>query len=476
MDCLVTKLKGSVNDDTLLKLGEFRIKFDMSTDVVSDGTHTHGYITTNSVHGTSGFTVSVIGNGYIGTSDSDVTSKSINVEDYTSIYISDDVEELSLSNKYNIRFLSIRYCRDAIFNIEDLEYSHLISCELYSKGIYGDVTNLFKYTDTFVGKSTFVLDANSSANERLYGDITETLKRIATANPYGFLNLNLDVPNVSGTIKGIVSDNYLLGSDCGDITLDLTGLDFSGRNVSVNCDTLEGNGKARVIGDISSLMSASSIIRFTLYLQEHGQLSGDFPTIFNGRFTSKTIKIGKIKMTTVQDLSKFNVPSLTIFSNLSSSQDWHTPCIWTKNGYQGQYIFALESIWMQSGTEDMLVDLSTKSVNPNATQAYEKVLNIKALDLSAPTENITSAISTLSSKGITVSIEYYGSSTASLSRAKAMPKYAIVYKDKDLIVEPTDLNRATVSAAHDCTYKEFDTIEEAQSFVSSNGLVKVESK
>lgn len=55
-------------------------------------------------------------------------------------------------------------------------------------------------------------------------------------------------------------------------------------------------------------------------------------------------------------------------------------------------------------------------------------------------------------------------------------KYGIVYKGKELIVEPADITKTLIAAANDCTYKEFDTLEEAQAFVSSNGLVKVESK
>lgn len=54
-------------------------------------------------------------------------------------------------------------------------------------------------------------------------------------------------------------------------------------------------------------------------------------------------------------------------------------------------------------------------------------------------------------------------------------KYGIVYKGKELIIEPMNLSNSTVSAAYDCTYKEFNSIEEAQLFIKSNGLKKVES-
>lgn len=471
MDCLVTKLKGSVNDDSLLKLGEFRMKFDMTSDVSPKDSNTHGHTTVDQTPDSGGYTVSVIGNGYIGTSDSDVTSKSINVTSSTSIYLTDDVEELSFSNKYNIRSISCRYCRDAIFNIADLDYSPLINLELYSSGIYGDVSNLFKNSDmsSAIAPSVFSLHnkKDRESNKGLYGDVTETIKRVA-ANPNGMDYINLNTPNVSGRIEGIAS-NYVIGPDCGDITLDFTDADFSGKRVTVSNNSSSDISKFKVTGDVSSLKSAS-YISFIIIPKIQCQLSGDWPTILNSHDTGARFKIGRVKMTTVQDLSKLNVPSLVIFSNQSATEDWHTDCIWTEGSYQGQYIIALENIYMQSGTEDMLVDFATKSVNPKATQSYEKILTIHALDLSSATGNITSAVSTLSGKGITVRITYHGEAARTLSRANVVPKYAIVYKGKDLIVEPTDLNKATVSAAYDCTYKEFDSYEEAQAYVDAHGL------
>lgn len=69
--------------------------------------------------------------------------------------------------------------------------------------------------------------------------------------------------------------------------------------------------------------------------------------------------------------------------------------------------------------------------------------------LTDATGNITSAISTLSGKGVTVIITYLGGSKEAslLSEKKTANKYAIVYKGKNLLVEPTDLRHATVSAA-----------------------------
>ena len=117
MDCLVTKLKGAVNDDTLVKMDEFRIKFDMSSEALKDMEQalTHSYIKLDAL---GDYTVSVIGAGYIGTEDSSVASKTLNFKydagsnKIDSIFLTDDVEELSITGKYDISRIDAHYCRD----------------------------------------------------------------------------------------------------------------------------------------------------------------------------------------------------------------------------------------------------------------------------------------------------------------------------------------------------------------------------
>lgn len=479
MKCLVTKLKGTVNDDTLLKMGEFRIKFDMSSEVLKEGSYTHSHI---EIGLNDDCIVSVIGSGYIGTEDLSVTSKSLNLSNVSNaVYITDDVEELAIENKYAITSLSMVYCRDYEFDISNLYYSKLSTLNLYSDKIRGDVSNLFK--EEHIDYSTedivrlYTRPDSSVGNSGLYGDITEVVNRLAK-NPNGLMYLAFGALNIHGTVKGIVSSDYTFGPFCGDITLDLSGLNFSGKAVEISSYRVE-NSKAKLTGDISSLKSATAINGIQFIAGEKSEISGDIIDAITGKYRADIFKLGNVKSTKVQDFSKLTSigDNLLIISNQYSEDDWHIPFTWTKNGYQGQYIIALEGIYMQSHTEDMLVDMASKSLNPKATQIHHKRMAIKALDLEGATENITSAISTLSGKGVTVSITYLGGSKGiSLMSADMANKYAIVYKGKDLIVEPTDLRKATVSAAYDCTYKEFDSYEEAQAFVSSNGLVKIESK
>lgn len=482
MDCLVTKLKGAVNDDTLLKMDEFRIKFDMSSEALKDteNSHTHSNIRLDAI---GDYTVSVIGPGYIGTEDSSVVSKALNFKydagSNTSefIYLTDDVEELSITGKYYMSFFHAQYCRDYEFDISNLNYSkNLKYINIYSDKAKGDVSNLFKEVDAtkFDATSMLVLysrNGTSVGNTGLYGDITEVINRLAK-NSKGLSFLNLGTLNIHGTIKGLVSSNYVFGPFCGDITLDLSGLNLSGKTVRITSSRVE-NSKVKLTGDVSSLKSAAYINIIQFVAGENCEISGDIIDAITGKYQGDMLKFGNIKNTTPQDFSKLTSidNNLIIISNQYSSEDWHIPFTWTKNGYQGPYIIALESVYMQSHTEDMLVDMASKSLSPNAVQTYQKLMTINALDLAGATENITSAISTLSGKGVTVSITYLGGSKGiSLMNSDMANKYAIVYKGKELLVEPTDLRHATVSAAYDCTYKEFDSYEKAQAYIDEHGL------
>lgn len=480
MDCLVTKLKGVVNDSSLLRMDELRVKFDMGYESPKESGKQHYYIYL-SVRGS--FSVTVIGNGYIGFTDSTVTSKTIEAnsgDTYSSanFFITDDVEELRISNKYNLSYISFKFCRTVKLNVEDLYYlKYLRGLEIYSYGVTGDVSGLFKNSnlEESQGASLIVLNKSrdSSIESDVYGDVTELLKRIER-NPHGISFIALNAPNITGTIH-VVAENYSLGNSCGDITLDLSELDFSGKVVRVSKSNSAYGFK--IIGDITSLKSTNRIDEFTVICDVPSELKGDITDIMNGRFNNSLLKFGNIKMTTVQDMSKFNCASLRCLSNQHATDDWHIDWTWTKSGYQGQYIIATENVYMQSHTEDMLVDMATKEVSPNDTESYMKAIKINALDLSSATENILEAIETLSEKGITVSINYLkAANSAMLLKAKAASKYGIVYKGKDLIVEPTDISKATISAAYDCTYKEFGTYDEAKAYVDAHGLNYIQSE
>lgn len=471
MECLVTKLKGTVNDDTLKKLGEFRLMFDMESKIVKDSNnhYAHQYIYLDMADD---FSVSVIGSGYIGTNDTDLTSKTLELSSrITPIFCTDDVEGLSIIGKYSIKEFQAQYCRDYEFDIDDLcQSTCLQKVFIRSDKVKGDISNLFKNVDMSGSskKALFVVTSrygSTNGNTALYGDVSKVCERLAK-HPLGCSNITLGVPNITGTVKGVLSDYYGAEAHCGDVAFNVAGLNFSGHNVSVVSLDF---AKAVLNGDLSSLKTAAAITMLQWASREQYEISGNIVDIVQGRLTGNTVKFASAKSKDVQDLSGLNMDKLCLVSNQESTKSWYIPCTWTKSAYQGKYILALENIHMQSHTEDMLADMATKSVNPAATLAYMKVISIAAHDLATATETINTAVGTLTGKGITVTINYYGEKQ-SLMKAAAATKYAIVYKENKLLVPPTDLSRATVGAAYDCTYKEFDSYAEAQAYVDAHGL------
>lgn len=122
-ECLVTKLKGAVNDSSLLRLGELRIIYQAdaggSTDVIS---------LTSSVEQT----VSVIGGGaYISLSDGGEAVSSVTLEAGVPTPIYGDKEhnfELYVPNKYALTALGdysspYRQSTNFGYDLSDLEYS-----------------------------------------------------------------------------------------------------------------------------------------------------------------------------------------------------------------------------------------------------------------------------------------------------------------------------------------------------------------
>lgn len=479
MDCLVTKLKGVVNDDSLMTLDEFRLTFDKATDVLKNSSYTHGYVI---LAVTKPVTIKVIGTGYIGLEDTSVaqTSLEFNNSSDTNVYLTDDVEAISISNKHALQALRVHYTRDlSNFDVGKLRFlENLKDIEIWSDNMYGDITNLYTLQPTENVISFILLPKEEKFNKNITGDLGAVIDRIDLQKSIWF-NLTLKAINVTGNIKKLP---YSFNVDA-PISVNFDSIELGKNNNSSMYSFNSGSNRTlasqiTVSGNINKLKPYN--YKNIQIQRDHignmaGKLSGDFIDTFAGEDKAlDTLRLSAVYCDEVQDLSKSKAAKLTYVDMSHNTEQYHVPCKWTKGQYTGT-IFGINNVYMSSGTEDMIVDLSSKELNSNANQSYQRAIKINSLDLSSETEGITSAISTLSGKGVTVSITYLGGARA-LSLARAASKYAIVYKGNELIVEPMNLSNSTVSAAYDCTYKEFNSLEEAKAFVSSNGLVKAESK
>lgn len=93
MECLVTKLKGTVDDATLVRLGETKFEFEK------------GVTKTLSITPISGTTLSVriVGDGYFTNSSySSNNGTELSISERTRLYLSSEVEAIALGDKSNV--------------------------------------------------------------------------------------------------------------------------------------------------------------------------------------------------------------------------------------------------------------------------------------------------------------------------------------------------------------------------------------
>ena len=240
--CLVTKLTGSVNNSSLLRIGEYRIK---KQKVVSPTKDTQSFnigvkFDTN---------INIMGNGFFtneNLSENQGASLKRTNSSVGSLYVNnaDDIN-ISVLNKYNIESL---VCQSSsfTFDIDELKYSKYLSyLYLVSNCAKGDISSLINCYA--LGN----LIINSGTN--IYGDIASLkgLTNLATINLYGAkVNGSLDslsaltklnnivIQNLSGSIDSLrnLSKLVYLSINGGTFTGDLALLPPTCNFVSFNGD------------------------------------------------------------------------------------------------------------------------------------------------------------------------------------------------------------------------------------------------
>lgn len=202
-NCLTTQLKGTVQNDNLLKIGDMVVQVKKSLDA---NVETSIKIAFNVES-----TITPRGNGLIGLSAGNLSSNPVTIpaNTETQVFLSNDDYDIVISNKYNI--IRLEAGRDnnsiCVFDLAELKYCSLLSLRLTGNhiGSFNDVTtnqlyinsntvhgnvNLFTvgHTPTGVGKY-FVL-----AGENIEGNIG----KIANATDYVF---NVTASKITGDIS-----------------------------------------------------------------------------------------------------------------------------------------------------------------------------------------------------------------------------------------------------------------------------------
>lgn len=352
--CLITKLKGVVDNNSLKKMNEFRIRVEKIT---SPNSNTQGF----SFQFSKETTLSIIGDGYF-TDENLSENKGKNLivpaqdgNNTTVIYLSNGTYELSIPDKFALTRL---YSSPKYFDGPS-EKSH---CSL-------DIDEL-KYVNNMLGLSL--------ANIKATGDIS------SLSNKVKMDALRLDNVDVSGDIDSLSNLTELR-------YLHSYNAKISGNISSISKLKLLYQAYLQlenVTGNISVFSSMSNLTLISMY-----NLSGDISSL-NSLNALREISIRKGSIT--GDLSK--VPNKVYFISLSLYNDSNSVFTWSSRDSSSS-IFAIEGRPLVLNLDKMLQDLANCTKQTDAPSHYNSI-SVKGSKTSAS----DSAVQTLQSKGFTISI------------------------------------------------------------------------
>lgn len=235
--CLVTKLKGSVDNNELLRIGEMRIKVESVESPTKD---TQGF----GVFFTEPTTVEIVGDGYF--TDNNLTEnkgKSMVVSSLQGVIVS-QATTVAIRNKYKLLQLHVfipsgsPYGKNKVLNIDDLKYStSLNSLNLSNMQASGDIASLKSLTSlsNLVLRFTQVsgdisnlqnltaLTSLDISNTKVSGDIAN-LQNL-TALTKLFINntqISGDITNIYFALRGTTKEFNV--ADCNNLSGDLASL------------------------------------------------------------------------------------------------------------------------------------------------------------------------------------------------------------------------------------------------------------
>ena len=266
--CLVTKLNGVINNDSLLAIGEMRVKFYKETNPTKRSRTLR--------LGTNGqITLKVVGDGYF-TDENLITNlgKSVVVNnEVKSVYVSNSDVEVSISDKYNFYAISditvptesASLDINRVVNLNDLKYSKLLQqINFTSSRIEGDLDSCSNLVNL-----TVLALSNSSGDIKNLGNLTSlTSLELMGTNIFGNLssltnlerlnNLNVKETSITGDISSLAVLKALNVFNVPNVTGDISTL-----KTCAELTTLQFY-RANVSGDIAVLPDKTNY----LYLGE----------------------------------------------------------------------------------------------------------------------------------------------------------------------------------------------------------------
>lgn len=274
--CLVTKLSGVVNNTSLFKLGEMRIKVE---SVKSPNSNTQGFSFTFNKQAT----LSILGDGYF--TDENLSNnlgkeKQVEPNTNTVIYVSNNDITLCVSDKYSITNFnnfgrkSSNVIQNSLSNkvidLEQFKYSKSIEyIDLVKASVVGDLSDLSEcillklinvYSTPLIGdisafKKMTALIGLSLSNTQVNGDISALKDLISLQNVKVISSESIN-GNIESLKKLTSLTKLIIGSTKGLITGDIANLS----NMSKLSELILS--PINLTGDLASLPAACRFISF----------------------------------------------------------------------------------------------------------------------------------------------------------------------------------------------------------------------
>lgn len=414
MNCLVTKLKGAVNDSSLLKMGELRLTKRAAPEWDYPSQYYRFRFSKEE-------TLTIIGDGYFtdknGTENKG-TSLKINSNTETDVYVSNSNLEISVPDKYS-----------------------LMNLYLFSEEF---PTPKYNYTKDIVGG----LGALSYCKSLLILQISYTSVKGDLSELRGLENLGMLLVSKTETTGNL--------SDLNELPLNRLYVDNS-----------------QVTGDISILSGMNKLNRFQLGRTE---ITGDISVAAN--WTNLNVFYGpSCKVYGVLDpLSSLSKLQILDFSNLDFSGDYFN--MLSQHDFErflvcGTFTYTTKNFSGKTyrrigGDRFVCINLDAFL---NDFQQVNNTTNGNIQMLGTRTSASDNAIAALQEKGFTVTVpEATDAASIMTMAANSVENFGIAYKDGQLVVGPVDLSKQQIYPAAGVTVETFATKEEAERFIKEKGL------
>ena len=316
--CLVTKLNGSISNDSILKIGEFRILVK-KTKKPQQNTQ---YL---SLSANKASNIEIIGDGYF-TDETLSTNKGksmyIPIEG-AGFHVSNGDFEISIKDKYSLKKLEVN--RFGFKSIDDLKYSpNLNFIKSWNKEIAGDISAFSNLT---------ALTSLELQSPNIAGDIS------AFSNLTALTSLELQSPNIAGDISAF-----------SNLTA-LTSLSLNSPNIA---------------GDISAFSNLTAVTSLSL---KNSTVTGDISKLpAKTRFLSLLGKSGG-NMTWTNRVSSSNIIAIEgspMIDNIDKMLQDQAKCVSTLTGS--------DDIWMKT--------ITGRGIRTSASDAAVQALQSKGYTVS----------------------------------------------------------------------------------------------